>query len=83
MQANKLLIKYPVISEKAVGKTESGKYTFLVDNRSNKSEVKKAVEEMYKVKILRVNVTRIKNKRKNVKKVIVTLKAGDKINIES
>ncbi len=83
MQVNKLLIKYPVISEKAVDKTQSGKYTFLVDNHSNKSEVKKAVEEMYKVTVTGVNVTRIKNKRRNIKKVIVTLKSGDKINVES
>ncbi|MCL5016164.1 MAG: 50S ribosomal protein L23 [Patescibacteria group bacterium] len=83
MPANKLLIKYPVISEKAVARTESGKYTFLVDNGSNKSELKKAVEETYKVTVTGVNIVRIKSGKRNIKKAVVSLKAGDKINIES
>ncbi|MCL5006962.1 MAG: 50S ribosomal protein L23 [Patescibacteria group bacterium] len=83
MPANNLLIKYPVISEKAVAKAETGQYTFLVGKNANKSEVKKAVEEVYKVTVTGVSITNIKNKRRNVKKAIVTLKSGDKIKIES
>ena len=72
-----------MISEKAVNLSGKGQYVFLVENAANKSEVKKAIEEMYKVTVTGVSSARIKNKRRNLKKIIVTLKPGDKINIES
>lgn len=83
MPANKLLIKHPIVSEKAVSLSNNGQYVFLIDRRANRSEIQKLVEEIYKVKVVGVNIVRIKNKRRDIKKAVVTLKAGDKINIES
>lgn len=88
--AQDILIK-PMITEKSTSLLEGNKYTFQVDPRSNKSEIKRAVEEIFKVKVLDVHTLRVKGKvkrRKNTigrtpekKKAIVTLKPGDKIEI--
>ena len=66
-------------------------YLFEVAMRSNKIEIKKAVEEIYKVKVEAVNVMRVPGKRKRVrqqfghtpdwKKAVVTLKTGHKIDV--
>ena len=53
--ANKQLIKNPIITEKITMISQMGKYGFLVNDNANKSEVKKAVEEAYKVKVVGVN----------------------------
>jgi len=83
-----ILIK-PVVSEKSYDGIESGKYTFEVDNRANKVEIKKAVEEIFNVTVIRVNTCYAKPKKKKQgytsgmtkrwKKATVTLKEGDKI----
>lgn len=50
------MLKYPLLSEKAAGLIESeNKLVFVVDRRATKSDIKKAVEEMYGVKVVRVN----------------------------
>ncbi len=72
-------IKYPLITEKAVGFIESeNKLTFIVYEHADKSSVKKAVEQVYKVKVNKVNII---NDMKARKKAIVTIdkkfKAGD------
>jgi large subunit ribosomal protein L23 len=41
----------PVVSEKSYGLLDEGKYTFLVDPRSNKTEIKIAIEQVFKVKV--------------------------------
>lgn len=65
------IIKYPLTTEKAVKIMESeNKLTFVVDNKSKKSEIKEAVEKTFKVKVLEVN-TLITSKGK--KKAIVLL----------
>jgi large subunit ribosomal protein L23 len=66
-----------------------GKYLFLVDRRANKIEIKKAVQDIYKVGVRKVNLLITKGKPKRVryqygrtpdlKKAIVTLKKGEKI----
>ena len=76
----------PVVSEKSYGLLDEGKYTFIVDPRSNKTEIKIAVEEIFKVKVASVNTlnrpgktrrTRFgMGKRKDTKRAIVTLKEG-------
>ncbi|MCL5291099.1 MAG: 50S ribosomal protein L23, partial [Actinobacteria bacterium] len=66
-----------------VSLSNNGQYVFLIDRRANRSEIQKLVEETYKVKVVGVNIIRIKNKKRDIKKAVVTLKAGDKINIES
>lgn len=89
--SNKFLIKNPIITEKVTMNSQLGQYAFLVDDSANKSEVKKAVEEVYKVKVVRVNVINVKSKKRRLgrtmgvrpgyKKAIVTLQAGQKLDI--
>ena len=45
----------PVVSEKSYGLIDEGKYTFLVDPRSNKTEIKLAVEKIFSVKVDSIN----------------------------
>jgi large subunit ribosomal protein L23 len=76
----------PVVSEKSYGLLEEGKYTFLVDPRANKTEIKIAVESVFGVKVSSVNTmnrpgktrrTRTgTGKRKDTKRAIVTLREG-------
>jgi large subunit ribosomal protein L23 len=76
----------PVVSEKSYGLLDEGKYTFIVDPRANKTEIKIAVETIFGVKVDSVNTlnrqgktSRTKfgvGKRKNTKRAIVTLKEG-------
>ncbi len=85
-----VLIK-PVVSEKSMSLTEENKYTFVIDPRANRTEVKQAVEEVFKVKVEKVNIIRVKGKtirRQNnvgrtpdIKKAIVKLRSGDSIEI--
>jgi len=87
----KRVLKKPVISEKAVALAESGKYVFLGDNLASKPEVAKAVEELFKVKVVKVNsfkiagkektFRRIKGRQQSKHKFVVTLKKGDKIEL--
>jgi large subunit ribosomal protein L23 len=83
----------PIISEKSMDSTQRGKYTFRVHDDANKLQVKEAVEELFKVQVVDVNVLTTKAKEKTRgrrrgrnrgwtspwKKAIVTLAAGDKI----
>jgi large subunit ribosomal protein L23 len=81
----------PVVSEKSYTLLDEGKYTFEVDPRASKTEIKIAVERVFKVKVTSVNTLNRKGKtrrtrfgigrRKNVKRAIVTLRAGDTIDI--
>jgi len=76
----------PVVSEKSYGLLDEGKYTFIVDPRANKTEIKIAVESVFGVKVDSVNTLNRKGKtrrtkfglgkRKNTKRAIVTLKEG-------
>ncbi len=76
----------PVVSEKSYGLLDEGKYTFIVDPRANKTEIKIAVERVFGVKVDSVNTLNRKGKtrrtkfglgkRKNTKRAIVTLKEG-------
>jgi large subunit ribosomal protein L23 len=76
----------PVVSEKSYGLLDEGKYTFLVDPRANKTEIKIAVEQVFGVKVKAVNTINRQGKarrtrygigrRKNTKRAVVTLKDG-------
>ncbi|WP_431709860.1 50S ribosomal protein L23 [Glutamicibacter uratoxydans] len=76
----------PVVSEKSYGLIDEGKYTFLVDPRSNKSEIKNAVEAIFNVKVDSVNTINRPGKRKRTKfgwgsrkatkRAVITLKDG-------
>ena len=90
MNIYQILVK-PTITEKSTILQESGKYTFQVAPKANKIEVKEAVEKSFDVTVLDVNITKIHGKRKrygprvskqpDIKKAVVTLAAGDRINL--
>ena len=76
----------PVVSEKSYGLLDQGKYTFVVDPRANKTEIKIAIEQIFKVKVDSVHTLNRQGKtrrtkfglgkRKNTKRAIVTLREG-------
>ena len=88
------IILKPIITEKATSDSElNNRYSFVVDNKSNKIEIKKAVESYYQVNVVKVRTmnygpirkikytkTGIQNGKSNlVKKAIVQLREGDQI----
>ncbi len=85
-----ILVK-PVVSEKSYSLMDLGKYTFEVDPRSNKTEIKIAIEKVFGVKVASVNTLNRQGKtrrtryglgkRKDVKRAIVTLVAGESIDV--
>ena len=59
------IIKHPVSSEKAVRLMESeNKLTFIVDRKSNKQELKKALENLFKIKVIKINTLILPSGRK-------------------
>ena len=58
------IIKKPLLSEKSYATISDKKYTFVVDNDANKIEIKQAVEQIFKVKVKRVNTLNVKGKQK-------------------
>ncbi len=76
----------PVVSEKSYGLLDQGKYTFVVDPRANKTEIKIAIEQIFRVKVDSVHTLNRQGKtrrtkfglgkRKNTKRAIVTLREG-------
>lgn len=85
------IVKGMIRTEKGTGMMSLNKYLFWVDKSSNKIEIKKAVEEIYKIKVDAVNTATMRGKLKRVryamgktpdwKKAIVTLKEGSKIDV--
>lgn len=86
------IIKKPIITEKSMLLVENeNKYTFSVDKRANKVQIKKAVEELFNVKVVKVNKINTLPKKKRVgqhsgfkaavTKAIITLAEGSKIEI--
>lgn len=85
------IIIAPVITEKAAIQAEANIYTFKVAKDANKIEIKKAIEEAFGVKVVKVNTANTKAKDKRVgrytgktqtyKKAYITLADGDKIEI--
>ena len=85
------LIKKPVITEKSTANAQFNKYIFEVRNYSNKINIKKTIEEIYKVKVQKLNSLNVKSKpkvfkgqrgtRSELKRIIVTLKEGNTIDM--
>jgi large subunit ribosomal protein L23 len=86
------VIKRPIDTEKTRYQAEGGKYTFEVDRWANKHQVKEAVEEIFDVEVLSVNIInmpakrgrygrRIVTKRPAWKKAVVTLAPGERIDV--
>ena len=85
------VIRKPVITEKATTALDLNQYTFEVDHRASKPDIKAAVESMFNVKVIGINtmnpprrsrrVGQFSGKRSQVKKAIVRLAEGDKIQL--
>lgn len=58
-----IIIK-PLLSEKTYAEIANKKYAFVVDMNANKTEIKKAVEQLFNVKVEKVNTTHVKGKLK-------------------
>jgi large subunit ribosomal protein L23 len=85
------IILAPVITEKASAASEANQVVFNVRHDASKPDIKKAIEQLFKVKVKSVNTLNRKGKTKNfrgvagrqgsVKKAIVTLEAGQTIDV--
>jgi large subunit ribosomal protein L23 len=81
----------PVVSEKSYELLDENKYTFIVDPRANKTQIKIAVEEVFGVKVLSVHTMNRQGKsrrtrfgmgrRVNTKRAIISVAPGDRIDI--
>jgi large subunit ribosomal protein L23 len=91
MDPHQIIIR-PVISEKSYNLIESeGQYTFQVDQRANKDQIRRAVEDAFDVSVAKVNTTNVKSKPKRQgltrgrtstwKKAVVKLVEGDRIDL--
>ncbi len=82
------IIRRPIITENSIDLTAEKKYTFEVDRRANKTEVKAALEKIFEVEVAKVNTMIVKGKlkrqgrtagyRRTWKKAIVTLTPDSK-----
>lgn len=85
------IVKYPIITDKATRLLENNQYSFVVDRYSDKLDIKEAIENLFDVKVIKINTCRLPRKKKRVgryigwkpqyKKAIVTLLEGDVINL--
>lgn len=87
------IIKKPHITEKSMAAVKQGKFTFIVAKDANKDEIRRSIENQFKVNVLSIVTTVQKGKTKRVgakrvektltpvKKAIVTLKSGQKIDM--
>jgi len=91
VKSSRDVIIRPVVSEKSYAGLESNVYTFLVDPRANKTEIKEAVQGIWNVRVTSVNTINRKGKTKrrrftvgkraDQKRAIVTLAEGEAIEI--
>lgn len=85
------VIKRPLITEKAMRGKELGQYVFAIDVKASKTDVRRAVETLFKVKVDSVHTLRVPGRSKRVgksqtqtsdwKKAVVTLKQGQAIEL--
>ncbi len=91
MKSPRDIVIRPIVSEKSYAGLERNTYTFLVDPRANKTEIKEAIQQIWNVRVLNVNTmnrvgkvkrTRLSTgKRPDQKRAVVTLAEGDSIEI--
>lgn len=89
MKDYRSIILEPVVSEKSVANMANNQYTFIVDKKANKIEIKKAIENIFKVHVMGVQTVNYTGKLKRVgrfmgrrsayKKAIVRIKEGETI----
>ena len=87
------IIRKPIVTEKATKLSEFNKVVFEVAYKSNKYEIKDAVEKLFSVKVKSVNIINIKGKvkrfkgvlgkRNDIKKAVITLEEGNTIDISA
>lgn len=89
----KFIIKKPIITEKATFASHINKYIFKVAKNASSAEIKKAVNEIYKVNVIKINIINRKAKQgyfrgvpnslreQSYKKAIVTIKEGETIDV--
>jgi len=92
LHPNEVLLA-PVVTEKAYAQIDNNKYSFRVHPDAHKTQVRHAVEELFDVKVVRVNISKVQSKpkrrglhrgtRPGWKKAVVQLRAGDTIEIFS
>jgi len=85
------ILRRPVITEKSTMLGDRGHYVFEVARSANKIEIKRAVEVVFKVNVEAVNISNVRGKMRRMgrstgmttgwKKAIVTLRAGQKIEL--
>ena len=90
MLAQDVIIR-PIITEQSMIEMENDKYTFEVDRRANKTEVKQAVEDLFDVKVVKVNILNVRGKLKRMgryagytrkrRKAVVQIHEGQSIEI--
>ena len=83
------IIKKPITTEKSTTLQQFNQYTFVVSKSSNRNEIKQAIEQIFKVKVMKINTSILRGKiksfkgsvgyRNDIKKAIVTLKEGNTI----
>jgi large subunit ribosomal protein L23 len=91
MQIDTEIIKKPLLSDKTLGLINNNQYSFLVTKNSNKPEIKAAIEQLFNVKIKKVNTATQPSKKRRIgrfignqpqyKKAIITLEANQKIQL--
>ena len=87
------IIRKPIVTEKATKLSEFNKVVFEVASKSNKNEIKSAIEKLFSVKVKAVNIINTKGKvkrfkgvlgkRKDTKKAVITLVEGNTIDISA
>ena len=83
------IIQKPLLTEKSTYLNQFNQYSFRVDIKANSSEIKQAIEKIFRVKVSKINTSIVRGKpktfkgtfgyKKNYKKAIVTLKEGQSI----
>lgn len=91
MEVHQIIRKLLITEKSTVARDESNKYFFEVDRKANKVEISRAVEKLFKVKVVNVHVMHVLGKKKRTgriigqksswKKAIVTLTEGNRIEI--
>lgn len=89
--SNAQVIKYPIITDKTTRLLENNQYSFIVDRYSDKLTIKAAIEDLFNVKVIKINTCRLPRKKKRVgkylgwkpqyKKAVITLSEGNEINL--
>lgn len=91
MELHRIIKRYLVTEKSSSLKEETNKYTFQVDRDANKVEIEKAIESLFKVKVINVHVMNVQGKKKRMgrivgeksswKKAVVTLAKDNRIDI--